>query len=114
MSQIKQHIAQFMADQNVTDRVKIECYLLVALDIRKAGLIMVPAELPGLDTVGPEIDNEFYWRTTGRRDPSKPITEFLSTKLRDTVSKFGKKSLQYKMALLREIFDRVEIGRAHV
>lgn len=110
MSQLEQNIKAFLADKNLADRVKVECYLLVALGVRRAGLVMVPSELPGLDHVGPEIDNEFYWRTTGRRDPSKPYTEFISTKLRDTISRFGKKSLPYKTQLLREIFDRVVLS----
>ena len=106
MNAVNENLKEFMADRNLTGRVKIECYVLVALGIRKAGLIMVPAELPGLESVGPEIDNEFYWRTTGRRDPNRPLVEFLSTKLQDTVRRFGKKSLPYKLQLLREIFDR--------
>lgn len=106
MSALSENLKEFMADRNLLERVKIECYILVALGIRKAGLVMVPAELPGLDTVGPEIDNEFYWRTTGRRDPNRPLVEFLSTKLQDTVRRFGQKSLPYKLQLLREIFDR--------
>lgn len=107
MSQLSDSLRELMADSNLADRVKIECYLLVALDIRKAGLVMVPAELPRLESVGPEIDNEFYWRVMGRRDPNRPLVEFLSTKLQDTFRKFGKKSLPYKLQLLREIFDRV-------
>jgi len=99
-----------MADNRIHDRAKLECYLLVGLEVRKAALIMVPAEIPGLEGVGPEIDNEFYWRTTGRRDPSKPYTEFVSTRLMDTLRRFGKKSLPYKTQLLREIFDRKVIS----
>jgi len=106
VSLLTQNLSQFMAEPNITERAKIECYLLVVLGVRKAGLIMVPAEIPGLEGVGPEIDNEFYWRTTGRRDPNKPYAEFLSLRLHDTVKRFGKKSVPYKIELLREIFDR--------
>jgi hypothetical protein len=107
VSQLSDNVKEFMADGRLSDRVKIECYLLVALGIRKAGLIMVPAELPGMESIGPEIDNEYYWRVMGRRDPNRPLVEFLSTRLQDTVRRFGKKSLPYKLQLLREIFDRV-------
>lgn len=104
MQALRENITPFMADENLALRVKLECYLLVALGVREAGLIMVPVELPGFGSVGMEIDDEFYWRSTGRRRPGQPFSEYWPGRVRDVFANLGKGALEHRIGLLRDIF----------
>jgi hypothetical protein len=51
-----QRLSEFMEDENILTRIKVENYLLVQLGARPCSLMTLPAELPNGEAMGSAID----------------------------------------------------------
>ncbi len=51
-----QRLSEFMEDENILTRIKVENYLLVQLELRPCSLMTLPAELPNGEVMGSSID----------------------------------------------------------
>jgi hypothetical protein len=81
-------------------RVALECVLLVRLGVRPAAIVTLPAELPGGDVLGAQVDYEFKSRIGGGgRD--------MKTRLTDTLERRKLAPLAFKTYVLRSSFVNI-------
>jgi len=93
-----------MADPLIADRVKIENYLLVYLDLRPCSQITFPAELPDGKTFGADIDERTYPLLSGVRaetDPRRKLKAIRNVKreMRTAFREIVEASIQYQSHL---------------
>ena len=71
-----QILSEFLTDDKLLERIKIENYVLVSLNLRPCSRMNLPAELPKGESIGREIDERISpkWRQMqGETDPKKRL-----------------------------------------
>jgi hypothetical protein len=108
----KELIMEFMKEDIIPDRVKFDDYLSVALGMRQASQIVLPAELPDASVLGATIDERFRQKQDGKRLPGESMSEFIKGK----VGKYWRKSqmadLRHRMDALRTLYSEV-VEKSH-
>lgn len=78
-----QILSDLIIDERVLDRIKVENFLLVYLNLRSCSRMNLPAELPKGDSIGRKIDEQIFpkWGQIQRvTDPSKRLAAIASLK----------------------------------
>jgi hypothetical protein len=99
-------IEQFVHDERILPRTRIEGFLLVALGVKPLSLITIPGELPEGDQLGWQIDN--HYRNQLQQLESAGLWERLQWQLRH----LGQRPVTWKMEMVRNAYQQVVEGSA--
>lgn len=99
-----QILSDLIIDEKLLDRIKVENFLLVYLNLRPCSRMNLPAELPKGDSIGREIDEQIFpkWgQIQSETDPSKRLAAIASLKrdMRDAFETIVLSSEHYKAHL---------------
>lgn len=102
-------IKEFLNEELIPLKTKLDDYLPVALGIRRSAQIIMPAELPDGTILGATIDERFRLKTRGTGLSIEAIGQLMRSRLgrRDPL-----KDLRRRMQLLREVYNDVVV-RSH-
>ena len=100
-------LTQLKNDDQLLDRVKVEDLLLVALGVRPAATVVVPAELPDGPQLGATIDRLFAARYYSGEDPRAGAMGRVMTRARYAMRRAASTPLAYQAGLVRETTDQV-------
>ena len=78
-----QILSEFLTDEKLLDRIKVENYVLVSLNLRPCSRMNLPAELPNGESIGREIDERIspkLRQMQGETDPKKRLAAIASLK----------------------------------
>lgn len=99
----------FKSERDITNRIKIEVFLLQAIKFRDLGILTVPVELPDGSELGAIIDKNYNERLD---KDSNSLWRKLAGNL------FAKKEVARKQSLIREEYDKViqesDTYKAHI
>ena len=73
-------LREFLDEPVIPFKAKMDDFLPVVLGVRKAGQIVMPAELPDAGILGATIDDRFRSKMEGRRIPGESFGNFLKGK----------------------------------
>ncbi|MDQ7793516.1 MAG: DUF483 domain-containing protein [bacterium] len=105
-------VTGFLEEAGLSERTKLEDYLLVALGVRPLGLLTYPAEFPDAAELGRRIDARFAGRYFGAGDPELPVWTNFGNRLRYSLLRAVRSPVEYKTVLLREVVNAVLAGSA--
>lgn len=101
----RQTVTQLLNDRLVLERVKLDALFPVALGIRPAAVLMIPADLPDGQDLGRRVDQRFSQRYYAGTDPAVPWPASLGRRLRDAGLRAVMSPVAFKMRLLSEVFQ---------
>lgn len=103
-------LQEFMAEEAIPLKTKFDDYLPVALGVRRASQIVMPAELPDASILGATIDERFRQKMSGHRLPG----ESLQTFFKDKVGKYWRRNqaqeIRFRMDTLRDLYADIVQG----
>ena len=105
-------MAEFMAEEVIPLRTKFDDYLPVALGVRRASQIIVPAELPDASILGATIDDRFRQKMRGRRLPGESLQDFIKGKVGKYWRRNQVQEVRYRMQALRDLYADV-VAKSH-
>ena len=105
---------EFMDEHVVPLRAKLDDFFPVILGARKAGQMIMPAELPDSGILGATIDERFRQKMAGERLPGERLTDFLKSKAVRLRRKNKAQDLRFQLQALRDIYaDIVENSKSY-
>lgn len=99
-------VVRILNEDGVADRVKVEDLLPVALEVRPAGHLIVPVELPDGPAMGRAIDRTFSRAYLGVAPEDMPLWERPGWYLSTTLARVTRQPVAYKRFLVRDSFAR--------
>lgn len=108
----KELLTEFMAQEVIPLRTKFDDYLPVALGVRRASQVVVPAELPDATILGATIDDRFRQKAAGRRLPGESLQTFIKGKMGKYWRRNQMQEVRYRMEALRGLYSDV-VERSH-
>lgn len=99
-------IEQFVHDEHILPRTRIEGFLLVALGVKPLSLITLPGELPQGDQLGWQIDNHYRSQLQALEESS------WWQKVRFQYKHLGERPVTTKMGMVRTAYQQVVEGSA--
>lgn len=106
----QQLIREFMDEHVIPFRAKLDDFLPVILGARKAGQMIMPAELPDSGILGTTIDERFRQKMAGERLPGETLTNFLKFKAARLRRKNKRRDLRFQLQALRDIYADIVEG----
>lgn len=103
----KELLVEFMNEGIIPERAKFDDYLTVALGVRRASQIIMPAELPDAMVLGSTIDERFLQKMKGRRLPGESVFQFFKGKVGKHWRKSQMAEVRRRAEFLRDIYDDV-------
>jgi hypothetical protein len=100
-------VTRLLADEAVSERVKLDDYLLLAAGVRRLGMLTYPAEFPDAAAIGQEIDARFASRYYRGTDPELGSGANLLNRLRHLFLRAMRSPVAYKTMLLQEVVTAV-------
>ncbi|MEX0974339.1 MAG: hypothetical protein WD024_03170 [Bacillota bacterium] len=96
-----------MAEEAIPLKVKFDDYLPVALGVRRASQIIVPAELPDASILGSTIDERFRHKMSGHRLPGESLQTYFKGKVGKYWRRNQAQEVRFRMDSLREMYSDV-------
>ncbi|HHY12440.1 MAG TPA: hypothetical protein GX529_07405 [Firmicutes bacterium] len=114
MAMNQQLFREFMDEHVIPFKIKLDDFLPVILGVRRAGQIVMPAELPDSGILGATIDDRFRQKMAGERLPGESLTDFLKGRAVRLRRKSRIQDLRFKLQALRDIYsDVVEKSKSY-
>lgn len=108
----KELLIEFMKEEVIPHRTKFDDYLSVALGVRQASQIVLPAELPDASVLGATIDNRFRQKLQGKRLPGESMSDFLKGKVGKHWRKSQMAEIRHRMDVLKSLYAEV-VEKSH-
>lgn len=105
-------VFDLMSEDAIPLRCKFDDLLSVALGVRRAAQIVIPAELPDAMILGATIDERFNEKMRGRRLPGESLGDWLKSKSSKFLAKNRAAEIRYRTDVLRQIYKSV-VENAH-
>ena len=105
-------LKEFMAEEVIPLKTKFDDYLPVALGVRRASQIVMPAELPDASILGATIDDRFRQKVEGRKLPGESLQEYLKGRMGKYWRRNQMQEIRYRMQVLRDLYADV-VEKSH-
>ncbi len=103
-----------MAEEVIPLKVKFDDYLPVALGVRRASQIIMPAELPDASILGTTIDTRFRQKISGQRLPGESLQTYFKGKVGKYWRRNQAQEVRFRMEALRDLYtDVVESSHSY-
>lgn len=99
-----------MAEETIPERAKFDDYLPVALGVRKASQVVMPAELPDASILGSTIDERFRQKMSGHRLPGESLQTYFKGKVGKYWRRNQAKEIRFRMDTLRDLYADIVQG----
>lgn len=103
-------LQEFMAEEAIPMRTKFDDYLPVALGVRRASQIVMPAELPDASILGATIDERFRQKMSGHRLPGESLQTFFKGKVGKYWRRNQAQEIRFRMDTLRDLYTDIVQG----
>ena len=103
-------LQEFMAEEAIPMKTKFDDYLPVALGVRRASQIIMPAELPDASILGSTIDDRFRQKMGGHRLPGESIQTYFKGKVGKYWRRNQAQEIRFRMDTLRELYADIVEG----
>ena len=105
-------LKEFMAEEVIPLKTKFDDYLPVALGVRRASQIVIPAELPDASILGATIDDRFRQKMGGRKLPGESLQEYIKGRVGKYWRRNQMQEVRYRMQVLRDLYSDV-VEKSH-
>ncbi len=103
-------LQEFMAEEAIPTKAKFDDFLPVALGVRRASQIVMPAELPDASILGSTIDERFRQKMGGHRLPGESIQTFFKGKVGKYWRRNQASEIRFRMDALRDLYADIVLG----
>lgn len=103
-------LQEFLAEEAIPTKAKFDDYLPVALGVRRASQIIMPAELPDASILGSTIDERFRQKMSGHRLPGESVQTYFKNKVGKYWRRNQAQEIRFRMDTLRDLYADIVQG----